>query len=112
MVSITSSHLNVSPLKRRKKISLASMNIFLFKADQQTSSNSFLGNTPYGLAINSNLPALNPKCSFLVSSIWDKNWTAFAILSACAIGPPLASKLITAEPISIFLVLRKDSRAS
>ena len=72
----------VSPLSNLRKISLASRNICPLRAFQAAFSQEFLGVMPYGLAINSNLPALKPTYNLRLSSIIDRNCTVLAIRSA------------------------------
>ena len=106
------SELTTSPRRRRKKISLASRNIWPLNAGQAASSTGLRGTIPYGRAMNSKRPAENPTWSFLESLFTARSCNVLAIRSACAIGPPDARIETTALPISMFDVRRNDSIAS
>ena len=105
--------LSVSPLSRRRKISVASSKILFFTTGHAAASTGFRGTMPYGMLMNGKRPEAKPIVS-VRRSAGSRPCRARKVLirSACATGPPLQRMFRMAEPMPMRRVRAKTRWAS
>ncbi len=100
-----SPELSVSPLSRRRKISVASSKILFFTTGQAAASTGLRGTMPYGTLMNGKRPEAKPTVSRRFSSRSSPcSARNVRIRSAAAIGPPLQRMFMIAEPMPMRFV--------